>query len=103
MKCLSIQLHPQRDDSFQPDDLIQRLRSLGRYPEIDIDPGGKPYIDLNLFTEDLNKLIQEINREVLNDDPLGAWVKNVAVIVCEGDQGWDNYLLLSHFDKEKMG
>ncbi len=102
MKCLSIQLHPDRDTSFRPEDLIQHLKSIGRYPEIDIDQDKPQYVNLNLFTEDLNALSQQINTQVIDDEHLGPWVKNVSVIVCEGDQGWDDYILLWHYDKDEL-
>ncbi|MFL0805191.1 MAG: hypothetical protein K6L81_15875 [Agarilytica sp.] len=94
MKCLSIQLQPELDTHFTTDDLIQHLRLMGRYPEIDRDPKNSKYTNLNLFTEELPKLSQEINDGLLNDPHIGSWVKNVAVIVAEGENGWDNCLLI---------
>ncbi len=101
MKCLSIQLQTSRDSSFSPDELAHHLRSFGRYPEIDVDPDRRDYVNLNLFTEDLNELAKEINEKVLNNTEIGPWVKRTAIIVCEGDQGWDDYLLLWHFNENE--
>ncbi len=94
MKCLSIQLQPELDTRLTTDDLIQHLRLMGRYPEIDRDPKHTKYINLNLFTEDLPKLSQEINAGVLNDPHIGPWIKKVASIIAEGENGWDNCLII---------
>lgn len=102
MKCLSIQLHPRRDTRFSPDDLVLHLRTLGRYPEIDLDSDTSEYINLNLFTEDLNQLAKDINAHVLNDSTIGPWVKRVAIIACEGGQGWNDYLVLWHYDESEQ-
>jgi hypothetical protein len=34
-------------------------------------------------------------RELLQADPALA---NIAIVVCQGERGWDDYLLLHHFD-----
>ncbi|MFL0801264.1 MAG: hypothetical protein K6L80_12485 [Agarilytica sp.] len=94
MKCLSIQLQPELDTHLAIDDLIQHLRLMGRYPEIDRDPQNTKYTNLNLFTEDLPKLTQEINAEVLNNPQIGPWVKKVATIIAEGENGWDGCLVI---------
>lgn len=94
MKCLSIQLNLKNASKFNPESLIDHLRSIGRYPEIDRDPENSSELNLNFFTEDASALWQQLKDEVLNDRELGAAIKQIATIVCEGDQGWDNQILL---------
>ena len=101
MKCVSVQLYPALDTTFEVGDLLALVRSIGRFPEVDQDDVDPKSINLNFFTEDLQGFWQQFQQGVLNDPELGAWVKRIAVIVCEGDQGWDNYLLLWHHDQSQ--
>lgn len=99
MKCVSVQIHPANDGSYEVDDLLALVRSIGRYPEVDSDEGDSHSVNLNFFTEDLQRFWREFQEGVLNDAALGPWVRKTAIIVCEGDQGWDDYLLLWHYDQ----
>lgn len=101
MKCISVQFHPARDPRYDLDDLLALVRAIGRYPEIDTDEGDDENINLNFFTEDIRHFWSDFEKGVLNDSELGDWVKNTTVIVCEGDEGWDNYLLLWHYDESE--
>jgi hypothetical protein len=101
MLCISVQFHPSRDNRFHLEDLLDLVRSVGRYPEVDKDESDPESVHLNFFTEDIRLFWSDFEQGVLNDPVLGSWVKNTTIIVCEGDQGWDNYLLLWHFDKDE--
>lgn len=98
MKCISVQLQPDRNPSHEVSELIDLVRSIGLYPEIDKSESSEKYINLNFFTEDFKGFWHDIESKVLAHKFLGSWVKDVSIIVCEGDQGWDNYLVLSHYD-----
>jgi len=102
MKCLSIQLQEDIDSAHTVDELVEHVRSFGRYPEIDRGENDEKYVNLNFFTEDLRAMWPEFKSKVLNDTSLGEWVKKVAIIACEGDQGWDNHILLWHYDPSEV-
>lgn len=99
MRCLSIQLQPERDQRFKPEDLVALVKSLGRYPEVDRPKDDDRYVNLNFFTEEAPTLWQELQQGVLENDRLGDWVKQVAVIVCEAEQESEDYLLLYSFEE----
>lgn len=101
MKCISVQLHPARDRTYGLDDLLVLVRSIGRYPEVDVDEDDPTSVTLNFFTEDLQRFWSEFQQGVLNDADLGSWARATVIVVCEGDQGWDNYLLLWHYDPQQ--
>lgn len=101
MKCISIQFFPTRDQRWDLGDLLAQLRAIGRYPEVDADEGGSGSVNLNFFTEDVQRCWRDLEQGVLNDAALGEWVRQNAIVVCEGDQGWDDYLLLWHFDPQQ--
>ncbi|GAA5316687.1 MAG: hypothetical protein AseanaTS_18910 [Candidatus Pelagadaptatus aseana] len=103
LKCLSIQMQPDLDDSHSEQEVIDRVKTLGRFPEVDLIEEDQRFVNLNFFTEELPVLWRELQQGLLQDDELGAWVKKVSIIVCEGDKSWDDYLLLSHPDaSEKL-
>jgi hypothetical protein len=59
------------------------------------------YRDLAFRTHDLAALWQVL-QPALYDDPLhGAALADATIVICEGEQGWDDYLLLHHFDREQ--
>lgn len=101
MKCISVQLHRARDDRYHLEDLLALVRGIGRYPEVDVDVGDAESVNLNFFTEDIRLFWSDFEKGVFKDDDLGEWVKNTTIVVCEGDQGWDNYLLLWHYDQNE--
>jgi hypothetical protein len=101
MKCISVQLHHRRDARFHLEDLLDLVRSVGRYPEVDKDESDPETVNLNFFTEDIRLFWNDFEKGVLNDPEMGDWVKNTTIIVCEGDEGWDNYLLLWHYDQSE--
>ena len=98
MKYLSIQIQTNLDDSYSVDDAIDLSRKLGRFPEVDSGDDKGKFIHLNYFSEDVARLWSELKTGMLDDAVLGPWLRNVAVIVCEGDKGPDDYLLLWHWD-----
>jgi hypothetical protein len=43
-------------------------------------------------------LCERASRLALRDKRLGAKLRRSSIVACEGSRGWDNYLLLHHFD-----
>jgi len=101
LKCLSIQLQPSLDSSHNEEEVIVNVRALGCFPEVDVIEEDERYVNLNFFSEEMPAVWQRLQAGLLNDGSLGAWVRKVAVIVCEGEQSWDDYLLLSHPDSQE--
>lgn len=99
MKCLSVQLQTDKDDSHNVEEVLFLVRSLGRYPEVDVDEGGGKYVNLNFFTEEADVLWSELDKGLLHDEVLGEWIKKVSIIVCEGETSQDEYILLWHYDE----
>ena len=53
------------------------------------------YTNIDIKTVDVRALWNEL-KELIVDDVV---VSNCAIVCCEGDNGWDDYLLLHHFDE----
>lgn len=100
MKCLSLQLQPELDLAHEPRELLELVRGIGRFPEVDKSDDGV-YITLNFFTEDAPSLWSELQHKVLEHADLGAWIKKIAIVVCEGNLASDEYLLLYHYDQNE--
>ncbi|MET0068487.1 MAG: hypothetical protein ABW096_00505 [Candidatus Thiodiazotropha sp.] len=103
MKCLSIQLQPEKDTSHSAEAFIELSRLLDRYPEIEKGEDNGGYVNLNYFTEDLISLWGQLKTGIFENPSLGEWARKVAIVVAKGDSGWDDYLLLYHYDpSEKL-
>lgn len=55
-------------------------------------------LTLNFFSEEVPVLWEKLQQGLLSSDGLGEWLRKVSIIACEGEQSWDDYLLLSHPD-----
>jgi hypothetical protein len=108
-KVLNIQVQPERVPELDESKAIEFLKIIGSGTDLikhfDLSEGhdNGRYINFNYSTDDLPGLWSLIKKEVLDAPVTGSMIKRAAIIVCEGDTGWDNYLLLHHFDeKEKL-
>lgn len=102
MRCLSIQLETVRDDRCDPEELLVLVRAAGRYPEVDDVEGDGRFVNLNFFTEDAPLLWMQLQACIDAAPHVRAWLDNVATIVCEGEEGEKEYLLLAHYDDSEI-
>jgi hypothetical protein len=56
------------------------------------------YFNFTFGTEDLAALWRELESCLYSDPVLGSSLRAASMAMCEGDHGWDDYLLLYHFD-----
>jgi len=96
-KIIHIQIQPDLDDSHEIDELVMLMKSIGLNAEIEKPETDESYLNLDFNTSDPKNLWTEMKLKLLNDPKLGNWMKKVSIIVCEGDFGWDDYLLLWSF------
>ncbi|WP_370979138.1 hypothetical protein [Agaribacterium sp. ZY112] len=96
MKCLIIQVQPERHTLCDVECIIRLCKGAGRYPEVDKEEGSSA-LYLNFFTEDLSLLWSELRKALFEDDANSAWIKASTVIVCDGEE-LGSELLLHHFD-----
>jgi len=69
--------------------------------ELTVDPGeeDRPYVNYDFLTRDLSRLWEVLQNEVFSDDVLGPQLALASIVTCHGSRGWDNYLLLHHYDR----
>ncbi|MFA7554445.1 MAG: hypothetical protein WCY88_09375 [Spongiibacteraceae bacterium] len=98
MKCLSFCVELARAEQFDKDSLLKHIKSLGRYPEVDIEGG---VVAFNFFTEQLPELWQQLQAGLLANDRFGAMLTAASIVVAEGDEEGED-LLLFHYDPNEV-
>ena len=97
MGYLSIQIQPELAPTINVEGVTSFLKSEGYNPErIEGNDSGK-HINLNIETNNIKNLWVKIEKYLQEHNELS----NSSIIICKGHQGWDNYLLLHHFDSNE--
>ncbi len=94
MKTFNIQLQPERDFLVCKEEVVSLLNGEGLKPEIVQGNDDGPYINITFETKSVSGAWALLKEKVLGC----KGVKGSAIITCQGSEGWDNYLLLYHFD-----
>ena len=106
MRHLNLQLQPERApalDMARVNELVGALaqdRTIVAAFESKAGEDEGPYVNFTFAATDAGALWQKMRDEVLAHDELGAQIASAAIVICEGEQGWDDYLLLHHFDPQ---
>jgi len=100
MKCLHIQLQPElcAGDAEQiVDDLTSIATNSDSDASLNVERGDDngPYININIQSADVASLWSAVSSRISSDSALAS----CAIVCCEGDDGWDDYLLLHHYDR----
>jgi hypothetical protein len=98
MKRLHVQIQPARLPDLNVSEAVAQLKSLDGRARVTEGEDNGPYINVDFKTPDLPGLWKFL-REVVHAVP---GLARAVIIVCEGEQGWDDYLLLHHFDPDEM-
>ena len=97
MGYLSIQIQPDLSPTVNCEEVTSFLNSEGYNPEIVEGNDSGEFINLNIKTNNIKELWVKIKKYLLEHNE----VANSAIVTCEGSQGWENYLLLHHFDSNE--
>lgn len=99
MKTLSIQAEPERDAQFNEEEVLKSLRALGFEPEVKqgVDDDGR-YINYYIDTDDLADAWQKVNANLISNPVIAK----SCIVICHGDNGWDDLLFLHHYDPENQ-
>ena len=100
MKCLHIQLQPELC-AGHAEQFVDELASTAVDSVFDAavtvergDDNG-PYININIHTADVATLWTSVSSRISSNPNLAS----CAIVCCEGNDGWDDYLLLHHYDR----
>lgn len=104
MSALCIQVQPNK----VPDIDMERVRALGEAVSSDktlvsrfaiVEGEDKdPYSNLMFETQELQKLWRLLQDVMYRDKKVGLALSQASMAMCEGNDGWNDYLLLYHFD-----
>ena len=106
LKALSIQIQPERAPESQIEEVqsifeaIARMTSLVKRHQFDDGFDKTRYFNFTFGTEDLEGLWTEIQSAVYRNPALAEPMAKSSIVVCEGENGWNDYLLLFHFDPD---
>jgi hypothetical protein len=99
MKALHIQLQPELSPELDVTAAITLLRLVGELagtrPQVTEGFDNGRFINLEFAPEDTAGLWASV-REELSKVP---GLADAAIVCVQGERGWDDYLLLHHFDK----
>jgi len=107
MKAINIQVQPHLAPGVDIEAvraLMDRIATANPLVEtLQYDDGheGEYYLNITFWTPDLEALWKTIRERVYGDETIGTLIGASSIAVCEGAHGWDDYLLLHHFDSEE--
>lgn len=93
MKRLHLQLQPSLSPSLNVSDAIAHLQRLAVSTVTEGEDNGH-YINFGYETVDLLRLWEVVHEVIL----LVPGLSQAVICCCEGQHGWDDYLLLHHYD-----
>lgn len=102
--CLHIQ--PNRAPSLDMADVRRACETIAaagfveRHKEIVGEDRG-PYVNHMFATACPPLLWRALREQLLDDARLGPLLKAASMTMCEGADGWNDYLLLHHFDPDQ--
>jgi hypothetical protein len=106
MRTLSIQFQPRRAPGLSRRYVASALADLAAsVPSVRsfFFRGGNdrgPYINYFFETGSPAKTWRAISTSLLKHRRIGARLRRSTIITCEGTRGWENYLLLHHFNSK---
>ena len=103
LKALSIQVQPHRAPGLDIDGvraLMTQIAGTALVERSQFDDGHDTvrYFNFTFGTRDLEALWKALREQVYADPAFGDLVAKSSIATCEGPHGWDDYLLLHHFD-----
>ena len=104
MTLFCIQVQPHRCPGFDPAIMLAECQRLSaetswvRHFSTERGFDEDAYVNL-MFETDYPKLLWQLLCEQLYQaSALGHFMRNASIATCQGRHGWDDYLLLHHFD-----
>ena len=104
MTDLCIQIQPGRAPGLDVDGLCSLCEALAhdtalirRFAVVRGNP-GEDYINLMFASDRPRELWSVLQRQLYGSPAFGGPMQASSMAMCEGERGWDDYLLLQHFN-----
>ena len=105
MPALKVQVHPERAPALDLDSVLEIFANAAEMAdaELTITDGGDdgPYVDFDFLTGDLPRLWEVLQSQVFEHDEVGPDLAVASIATCQGSRGWNNYLVLHHYDRSR--
>jgi hypothetical protein len=104
MRALSIQVQPARSPGIDMAGVIAEFEAIACVTEVvkhhAFDSGNDEgaYFNFTFGTPDARKLWQVIQERLYNPGAISKHMRQASMAMCSSEEGWDDYLLLYHFD-----
>lgn len=95
MPAFQLQFQPDRSPTLDVPAVVASLSSLDASARVTDGVDDVRYINIDFSPVDAISLWSAI-RDRLSAEPD---LSRAAIVICEGRHGWDDYLLLHHFDR----
>ena len=82
--------------------MVRIAEGLAHVRQFSFDRGKDrgPYINYCFKSRSPARVWKALKSQAFGRSRLGALLRSSSVVTCEGSRGWDNYLLLHHFDSK---
>jgi hypothetical protein len=106
MRALSIQVQPARAPGIVMDDIVREfhviagMTDLVKHHAFDDGHDSVPYFNFTFGTQDAKALWNVVQDHLYNNERYGGWMRQASMAMCSSEQGWDDYVLLCHFDPQ---
>jgi hypothetical protein len=101
--ALNVQIHPERAPGLDLDGVLEIFANAAEMAdaELTVSEGANdgPYINYDFLTADLPRLWEVLQSQVFANETIGPQLALAAIATCQGSRGWDNYLLLHHYNR----
>ena len=97
MKSLVAQIQPARALHLDVEATVGLLTANGEEVTVNHGSDSGPFVNITFKTVNLSDLWPRLEQLIRSTPQLST----AAIVTCEGEQGWDDYLLLHHFDSEE--
>jgi hypothetical protein len=107
VKAISIQVQPHRAPGLGIDGVRKTMEHVAATSPLverhHFDEGHDKghYFNFTFGTRNLKALWKLLHEQLYADPAHGHLVARSSIATCEGPHGWDDYLLLHHFDPEQ--
>lgn len=107
MNALCIQIQPEIVPEIDMNRIHLLIQAVARDQTIvrqlvikEGDDNG-PYTNFVFDTMDLKNLWDLVQHNLYQDEKIGMELTKSSIVTCEGKKGWDDYLLLHHYDSSE--
>ena len=103
MRALSIQVQPDRVPDLDLGEVKRlfgeiKVSSLVDKSAFDEGMDQIRYLNFTFGTDDAKSLWKEIQRILYENGTVGEGLARCSMAMCSSEEGWDDYILLHHFD-----